>query len=234
MRKSMHAHLGEALRRGGIAPRHVRRIIRELDEHRDDLLAELQSQGLPAAENEAEATRRLGSDSAIIASALARSELKSWARRWPWLAFAALPLIALPMLIVVALFALSLLVEFAQHRLGNGPVIDSLHGFAAAFVASILWLLPPLCAAGCCVYALRRHAPLLWPIIGVVLVSLLGATVNASIDWPSAASQGALTAGFGFSTETLSGPSIRAAVTLLVALTPYIYVWRRRQEAGPA
>ena len=229
MRRSKYAHLSEPLRRGGIAPGHVRRVIRELDEHRDDLVAELQSQGLPPEESEAQAVQRLGQDATLIASTLARPELKSWARRWPWLAFVALPLITLPILIVATLLLLAQALSIAEHNFA-GNVIHTLRELAATCVSSMLWLLPAICATGWCVYALRRHVHAVWPIVGVVLISLLGANVNASIDWPSATSHGAVTAGVGISTEALAQPAMRAAVTLCLVLIPYLWRYRREQR----
>lgn len=227
MRRSKYAHLSESLKRGGIAPRHVRRVIRELDDHRDDLIAELQSQGLSPEESETQAARRLGQDATLIASTLARPELKSWARRWPWLAFIALPLVTLPILIVATLLLLSQALSIAEHSFGS-HVISTLRQLTATYVAGMLWLLPALYATGWCVYALRRHVPAVWPIVGVVLISLLGANVNASIDWPSASSQGSVTAGVGIGTEALAQPALRAIVTLCLVLIPYL--WRYRQE----
>ena len=78
------AGLSERLRHAGISPRRVSRLISELEAHFDDLVAEFQSTGLSQAESESQAAVRLGAEDVLAASIIARPELHSWARRWPW------------------------------------------------------------------------------------------------------------------------------------------------------
>src|SRR5437588_11599390 len=81
------AGLSERLRRAGISPRRVRRLISELEAHFDDLVAEFRLTGLSQAESESQAANRLGTEDVLAESVIARPELRSWTRRWPWLAF---------------------------------------------------------------------------------------------------------------------------------------------------
>src|SRR5437762_5836497 len=97
--------LSQRLLRAGIAPRHVKRLISELEAHFVDLVAEQRSVGLSQAESESQAAVRLGTDDVLIANILARPELHSWARQWPWLAFVLLPLLALPLQFVLSMLA---------------------------------------------------------------------------------------------------------------------------------
>ncbi|MCB2108650.1 MAG: hypothetical protein KDE14_13165, partial [Rhodobacteraceae bacterium] len=76
--------LYEKLLRGGVAPRHARRYVKELGDHYDDLIAAAVKTGATRAEAEAQAHARLGSEEALVETALARPELKSWSARWPW------------------------------------------------------------------------------------------------------------------------------------------------------
>src|SRR5437762_12715525 len=110
--------LSQRLLRAGIAPRHVKRLISELEAHFDDLAAQQRSVGLSQAESESQAAVRLGTDDVLIANILARPELHSWARQWTWLAFVLLPLLALPLQFVLSMLAAVGVVSFSTQVLG--------------------------------------------------------------------------------------------------------------------
>lgn len=83
----MHEQAFSTLRRtleaGGIALRHVRRLMVELNEHREDLERNAIAAGMTPPEARAEALRTLGSETALAEAVLAHPELKTWASRWP-------------------------------------------------------------------------------------------------------------------------------------------------------
>jgi hypothetical protein len=152
-------------------------------------------------------------------------------RRRPLAAFALLPLAAYAALFVTGLTLLVVCVELAEKVLGISLArSDGLQSFAAAILSGIAWLLPASVAASCCAIALTRRAPLLWPVVGVAVISLLGATTNAQLTLPPLVDKPALGAGIGFSTEAMSLPLSRAGATFLVVLLPYI--WLRRAQLG--
>ena len=226
------AGLSERLRRAGISPRRVRRLISELEAHFDDLVAELRSAGLSQAESESQAAIRLGTEDVLAASIIARPELHSWARRWPWLAFTVLPLLSLPIQFVLSMSAAVAVVDFSVHTLGMtalhpGPVpwiCETIQGYA-------LWIAPMVAAAGACYFAARYRASVLWPVVGSILIAFLGATTNASFQWSPALPKGAISAGIGFRFPDI-GPAIgfRVLLTLVVILAPFL--WVRRRETG--
>jgi len=226
MRETRFAGVAEQLLRVGVAPRHVRRMVFELSGHFEDLLDELRARGLAECDAEAEASARLGAEG-VVAAVLARPELRSSMRRWPLAAFVILPVAAYAALFVAGLTLLVVCVEFAEKGLG-APLAssNSLQHLATAFLTGITWLLPATVAAWCCAIALARRAPLLWPIVGVALISLLGATTNAQLQLPPLVDRPALGAGIGFSTEALFLPLFRAGATFLVVLLPYIWLGR--------
>ncbi len=84
-------HLRERLLQGGIAPRHVRRYLRELGDHLDDLAAAEREAGQSEEAALRIARARLGEEDNLAAAMLARPELKSWAARLPWLVFGVAP-----------------------------------------------------------------------------------------------------------------------------------------------
>ena len=79
--------LRERLLRGGIAPRRVARLLRELDDHCEDLYGAALQRGLRPAQARARAREELGTADNIAQALLARPELRSWsarARTWRW------------------------------------------------------------------------------------------------------------------------------------------------------
>jgi hypothetical protein len=210
----------------------VRRLIAELEAHFADLVAELRSSGLSQAESESQAAVRLGTDEVLVANILARPELESWARRWPWLAFVLLPLLALAVQFVLSMLAAVGVIAFSTQVLGisalfPGPVPWIVRGLQAYGV----WIAPVVAAGAACFLAVRSRAPLTWPIVGCTLVALLGAATNASFEWSPAGPPGVLSGGIGlhFPDLGLTG-SLRTILTILTVLVPVLWLRRRRRE----
>jgi hypothetical protein len=226
------AGLSRRLLRAGVAPRHVKRLIAELEAHFADLVAELQSTGLSPAECESRAAVRLGTEDAVAANILARPELQSWTRQWPWLAFVLLPLLALPLQFVLSMLAALGVFNFSTRVLG----LTALNPGAVPWVVGALqtygvWIAPILAAGAACFLAARRGAPALWPIVGSALIALVGASTNASFEWSSAVPRGVLSGGIGIQFPDVGlARSLRVIVTLLIILVPYL--WLRRRTAN--
>ena len=229
MPEERFAGLAERLRHAGISPRRVTRLLFELEAHFDDLVAEFRSTGLSQAESESQATVRLGTVDVLAASIIARPELRSWARRWPWLAFTVLPLLSLPLQFVLSMLATVGVVAFSTHTLG----MTSLHPGAVPWVCEALqgyalWIAPMVAAGAACFVAARYRAPLLWPIIGSILIALLGAATNASFHWSPALPKGAVAAGLGFRFPDM-GFAIGLRVLLTLATILATFLWARRR-----
>ena len=228
------AGLSERLRRAGISPRRVRRLISELEAHFDDLVAEFHSTGLSQTESESQAAARLGTEDVLAASIIARPELRSWARRWPWLAFAVLPLLSLPVQFVLSMLAAVGVFAFSVHTLGMTPRHPGpVPWICEALQAYALWVAPMLAAAAACFLAARYRAPVLWPIVGSILIACLGAMTNAGFDWSPALPQGAISAGIGFRFPDMDpAMGFRVLLTLVPILAPFLWLRRREKVAG--
>jgi hypothetical protein len=87
-------NLRERLLLGGVAPRHVRRYLRELDEHLDDLTAQQRQGGYDGEDAAIRARARLGGDDELASAMLAQKRFRSWTARAPWAVFLFLPPIA--------------------------------------------------------------------------------------------------------------------------------------------
>ena len=227
MHDERFASLAERLLRGGISPRHVRRTIFELQCHSDDLVSELMAAGCLKEESEARASARLGTEDVLVESMLARSELRSWTAKWPWVAFGLLPLIILPVVFFGVLFLLAGVFELAYHELGVLPATsDALRFVRTIFLTVAVWLSPLVVAGASCFLAGRQRVPMVWPVIGTIIIGIIGALTNAGLDWQAAAPKGELSAGIGFSTSSVLLPITRTAATLVFVLVPYLW-WQR-------
>lgn len=91
MHKQSFNELRSHLLESGIAPKHVRRIAAELNDHLDDLRLEALDNGLSACEAESHAVNRLGDQKIIAERILEHSEFKTWLYRYPRIARIYLP-----------------------------------------------------------------------------------------------------------------------------------------------
>lgn len=231
------ASLSQRLLRAGIAPRRVQRLIAELEAHFADLVAEQRSAGLSQAQSESRAAVRLGTDDVLIANLLARPELQSWARQWPWLAFVLLPLLALAVQFVLSMMAAVGVIAFSTRVLAMTAVHPgAVPWIVAGLEAYGVWVAPVAAAGAACFLAVRCAAPLAWPVLGCALIALLGAATNASFDWSPVVPRGVLSAGTISAGIGLHFPDVglltglRASLTILTVLAPVLWLRRKRSE----
>ena len=223
MRNTRFRGIAEQLLNAGVSPRRVRRMVAELADHFEDLREEMEARGLSRQEAELEAAAKLGTG-ALIEGVLARPELRSWVRRWPLAAFTIVPLAMFASLFIAAMAALVIAVELAKNGLGiEFANSTGLQLFGQVFLGGVIWALPIIAAAACCAVALSRRAPAVWVVVGVALISLIGALTNAQIELPPVVPKAAFGAGIGFSTKSLLLPITRAACTLTAVLPAYFW-----------
>ena len=211
--------LGERLMRSGVAPRHVRRYLRELRDHYDDAIQEELGKGADRAAAEESAAKRLGDPDHLIESALARPELLSWSRRWPWVVYIVAPLLLFPAAFVATILAMVGLSQIIVPGMDR-PLPTSLLEILKAIRLLSLYVLPVIVASGFALLARRRGASRVWAWTSIALITFVGALPNLDVY----ADQ--IGAGIGFSTrlDFLVGmflqrwlPTAVAAVMLYVA-----------------
>lgn len=239
MRDHQFRGLRMRLLRGGVAPKHVDRTLRELRHHCVDLEQQALSEGLSQREAAAFAAERIGDPELIIKEALGRPELKSWAHRWPWGVYGILPVIALALTVVGSILVFINVLELAESSSGLSPAAFANAMFDRWWVrvsietwrVSMVYVVPVLFAGVLCVFAARRDASFLWPTIGVLLVLFLGFCYDLTVVPPAAPDQLAeFGAGIGFGVNRfLSIRALRLLVPLVLVLGPY-YWWRRKQQ----
>jgi hypothetical protein len=175
----------ERLLHAGIAPRHVRRTVRELSDHFDDLVREEKESGAGRELAETRARSRLGNEDDLAAAMLARPELRSFMSRFPWAVFGLGPVVMLALSVVGALYLELWLLNHSgwlfHGLLGMtpGPVsarlatrIYTVYNTLAVYVVPLLfaWAFYRLGAQ-------QRMRPA-WIVTGVALICVLGGFQN--------------------------------------------------------
>ncbi len=164
--------LRERLLRAGVAPRHVRRYLQELQEHHEDARrAELARGAEPSAASEA-AWARLGTEDSLAQGMLARPELRSTGARFPGLVFGlgpALLWLAAPVAIIAGLV---LLPEAMPRLKVDATFIETYHTLCFFY----LRVVPVLLGASVLAVAASRRLPLRWPLLGAGVVDVLAGT----------------------------------------------------------
>ena len=183
-RRDWHAdaHLARRLLRGGVGLRHVRRTLRELRDHRADLVDRMVEQGQDHAAATCEANQLLGDRDVLAAQMIARPELRSRVRRFAWLLFVLGPM---PMIAVTAyaVAAIGVGVVVALESVGLISTreislnLSNLHPLTIAVRVLLQWVAPVLVGLLLCRAAARRLMPAVWPVCAMAIVALTsGAT----------------------------------------------------------
>ncbi len=239
MHDPQFSELRRHLLRGGVAPKHVKRTIKELRHHFLDLEGKALDEGLPPEDAAAQAAEQLGDQELILEGVLARPELRSWAHRWAWAIYGLGPII-LFILAIVMIFTLMIALVTAAEAIGLGSPSFAydlagrwwVRSLAEGWRLFMMYALPTVVAAGVCLFAARREARSLWPIIGVLLVAFLGFWLEFDIQFPEGPEElASFGGGVGFDlSDLLSVRVIRLLLPVIVTLAPYLW-WRRlRQE----
>lgn len=176
--------LSERLLRAGIAPRHVRRYTRELNDHFDDLVREEIDGGASRALAETRAQSRLGSEDNLAAAMLARPELRSFMARFPWAVFGVGPVVLLALSVAAALVAEKGIIDAATvwvPLLGITPGPAAAHGFTQIMLVWNTFAIygAPLLFAWLFTWmGDRQRMRLGWIVAGVAIVCVMGGFQN--------------------------------------------------------
>ncbi len=179
MAEAQFALLHRRILQGGIAPRRARRLISELRAHYADLVEELEASGLDQTTAGQRALDQLGAQETLAKQILARPELQSWSRRWPWAIYGLTPLVLFPVLFFLTIFLMIGLVH-ALHVRGS-----EFHGPLVVMLWLIRWfalyVLPILTSTWMAILATHRRVAWGWALLAIVLLSLWGAATNVDL-----------------------------------------------------
>ena len=224
--------LRERLLQAGVAPRHVRRYLRELGDHLADLRTEEECAGRGRAEAESVALVRLGSMDDLAKAMIEQRQMQSWSARAPWAMFGLGPIALLAAAYLVACVYLwcgwTIFLAGADTPFGirlPGPIygFENIYFQAGKFY---YFSAPVLVGWGIALVAARQRLKAVWLAVGLVLIAWMGAT--ARIHASRTAVPGFTHISMGFFTVRLQDVSVglvHALVILLLTATPYL-IWR--------
>jgi len=229
------ASLREALLRVGVAPRHVRRAVLELDGHFRQLVQEGLQRGDSEAAARVAARQLLGTDEVLIGRYAGLPELRAWCSRRPVVWFTLVPLISFIVLFVGTLAVLGLSAEMTSgylHHVQVSALASSRIDWAAQLF--FLWGLPLSIAAAFAILAYRQRVALHWPVAGMAIVCCLVSLLNVSVVLTGGEPPGSLGAGIGISLQSLPRQMAHAGSIMALVVVPWWIVWRRHRLDGAA
>jgi hypothetical protein len=232
MPKPFH-ELREQLLCAGVAPRHVRRYLRELTDHLADLRAEEVRSGCNNADAESAALSRLGSMNDLAKAMIEQRHFQSWCARAPWAMFGLAPALILAVAWAVALFILwsgwQIFLPGATTPLGT-----RVYGFANLyfqFGKAIYFFAPILVGWGIVLIAARQRLKALWPVVGLVVVALVGGIAQVHANRTSVPhGLGHVSMSFALAPIVQGNPDalLHALILLSMTAVPYL-IWRLQQ-----
>ena len=225
-------NLREKLLLGGIAPRHVRRYLAELNEHLDDLTREQREAGYDGEDASIRARARLGSDDELAAAMLEQKRFRSWIARAPWAVFLFLPPIAalaFGLLVVGSLALVGKYFGFMPLSEHSAPLW--FQTLAANLVALANLTAKPLAAILFVAIAVRQRLKLIWPFMASMLLLVL--MVDSDVLF-AAHGKGHLRLGAGLvllprGWAVLGENWLQISAQYVMTILPVLWLWRWRQ-----
>jgi hypothetical protein len=224
--------LGERLLRAGVAPRHVRRYVKELTDHLADLTAEEERAGRSRADAEAAALSRLGGMDELAKAMTEQRQFQSWSARAPWAVFGCGSLLVLAGAYFVACFILwsgwKMFLPGADIPFGvrvGGPIygIENIYFQTGRM---IYFAAPILVGWGLAVMAARQRLKAVWLAAGLVLVAWVGGTARVHAIRPAVhGSGGQVSMSFFTLGQSVEQSVIGFLLILSLAGLPYL-IWR--------
>jgi hypothetical protein len=215
------AQLARQLLRAGVGRRHVRRALRELADHHQDLVARMLAAGQDHAVAMRDARQILGDRAVLAAQMIARPELRSRAQRFAWLMFGLAPFPLFCVAGLAAMFLGAAVLEVAGF-LGVPPL--SARQAMAIGRPLLQWVVPLGVGLLLCWLAVRHWVAGFWPICAVGIVAWCsGLTYYGEV-------RGVTTIAFGMLPQFRSPlPEYFRMGTLFCALGATYLWWRRAQ-----
>lgn len=233
----LFSELRERLLAAGVAPRHVRRYLRELADHLADLTTEEQRAGRNDADAESAALLRLGTIDDLAKAMIVRREFKSWSARAPWAMFGLAPIGVL----VIAWFGALLILWtgwkmfLPQADSPFGSDVGPVYGIENAYFQAgrlIYFGAPMFIGWGIGVMAARQRLKTLWPIVGAAVVGLIASAAQVRAgrtEVPAGIGHIKMNFNFGSSAQDISSVLTHALLITSLAALPY-FVWMLRRS----
>lgn len=164
----------------------MKRNLRELQDHHDDLLQQALARGTSDEGARAVAAQQLGNSEQLVNAMLARPELRSKLHRYPRSMTILLPLFAHFVICLVLLFAFLYPAVITQ----SFDQIDRVNGVNSWLVIvfellkiTLMHVVTPLLGCYLAFLSIRNHVPKRFWITGLVLLCLLGSWLQVHTEW---------------------------------------------------
>ena len=234
--------LRERLLRAGVAPRHVRRYLSELNDHLADLIAEEERAGRNRRDAEMAALSRLGNPDQLAKAMIGRRQFQSWCARAPWAMFSVTPLVLLLLAYLSSCFILwsgwQIYLPAADTPFGqSSPAIYTLQNIYFQIGRMIYFTAPVVIGLAIGLAAIRQRLKAIWPMIGIALVAWMGGTaqIHASRSGVSRVGNIALSFFVPPPDQTLSQSLLHVLMYFVLAAVPFlIWQWRGRRSVFAA
>jgi hypothetical protein len=216
----------ERLLRAGLAPRHVRRYIAELDDHWSDLVREEMAKGTARLAAEADALSRLGDENDLAAAMLERRDLRSLIDRLPWASFIFGPLALVVASIVAVLFVEAGVLTIISHFYANPlhrPPPEWFMLSVAAWNAWPTFVAPLAIALFFVVLGARQRMPAGFTLLSVAITCALGGFQQLS--FVDNGYHGELSFGSGLLPPFPHGLILQGVLSALVSASIAIGTW---------
>jgi hypothetical protein len=207
---------------------HVRQLVREVADHREDLKQAALAEGLSGADAEARANTRLGDPLVLAEQMMVALRRSTWWGRHSVVAFCLLPLLVYPILWALFLLlqmALGFALGYGWNWKKLGMVVNNPVTFHHLFMAyqCMDYAAIALVTLLFCWLARRSGVSLKWMVTACAICSL-GAVI-----WWGKIEPHSFFLGFSLNSG-LAMPWSRGAVPLLVAGLIYVFQWRTRRR----
>jgi hypothetical protein len=232
MAKPFH-ELRERLLRAGVAPRYVKRYLRELDDHLADLKAEEERAGRSPVDAKSAALLRLGETEDLAKAMIDQRQLQSWSARAPWAIFCLAPL----SLLATAYFIVCLLLWSGWRIFGiDTPPFVPIDGLGILYFGigwSLYFTSPTLIGWAIGLIAARQRLTLVWPTVSWILLALIGGTAKVHAhrsNLPGKVEYVSMSFSLGPLLQGITDVLSLALLIFLLTVLPYL-LWRFRQPA---
>lgn len=188
--------------RGGVSPKFVKRTLGELEAHFSDLESQAIRENLSRSKAKERARKSIGDENTIVKEILGKPELKSLVWRYPGTVFVLGPLFGV--IAATAAFILFLVLlffffpEMTEMEPGLSPTLLVIL-LLEALTAFICYLVTPLLAISTILLAKHRMVRLHLPIIGIVLLTVIGSGWTYELIWPTESIPGTMKFSWGYS-----------------------------------
>jgi hypothetical protein len=231
MSEKRFRNLQVAMLRRGVALRHARRAVLELQCHHDELIEQALARGSPPEQARRCADAALGSDALIVERYAQQRELQSRIYRWR-AGFLLAPVFGFA-IVFAAVFSIMVgllhLGEPELHQLRISPAMS--HDLGIWLQVVLLWMTPVALAMAFGALAGRQHIAFRWLCAGVLVLALVAAQTNVRFVLTGGSPAGLVGAGIGFSTGDLPHELARMLLFAVLALVPA--AWLRQRALSP-